>query len=251
MDHSLRDTIRAAGQEQVLRFLDQLDFAAQAARDPTAIPRFRTAGPTLSQRTRDSRLGRPGTPLDTTARHPTRCAGCSILAPVGPPAGGTGLARREGRRHSRRRWPGHATGLPPSQRHVPYRTRVRPFAIPDFDRAGTRLRADLPHIRSTVHHDQSRDARGDRRVSGGSSLVRASRRGCHRLLPGNHAGSGRATGRLLLADKDSLALAPDGHGGLLAALDAPRVPGPRGNGALSCSLSARSITRWSSSANPR
>lgn len=68
-----------------------------------------------------------------------------------------------------------------------------------------------------VYHDQSAEPRGDRGVFQGACVFRAGSGAGVLLHAGHHAAIGY-DGKLLLAEKDSLSLSPNGHGGTLLAL---------------------------------
>ena len=96
---------------------------------------------------------------------------------------------------------------------------------------------------SPATHDETREYLAEHALLWPAAAGRAD------FLPGDDAGRRCRSGRLLLADKDRLSLSPDGHGGMLAALDTSGALADMTGAAefASCSIS-RSTIRWCRSA---
>ena len=124
------------------------------------------------------------------------------------------------RRDPGRRRAGDPAGVRASQGHVLDRSGLGRHAVSDPARKDRRPVAGRRDADSAVPDDQPRHARRDARRSWRPTNTSAcrtttsacsARARCRRSTP--------QTGRLLLAEKHELALSPDGHGGMLAALE--------------------------------
>lgn len=128
-----------------------------------------------------------------------------------------------GRRDHRRRRFGDATGIRGAQGDVPHRARLLGQPVPDPCRedrgAGRRFGRPIPlYIMTSPENHQSTVDFFQAHDQFGLDHVRF-------FVQGQMPAVDRATGKVLLATRDHVALSPDGHGGTLAALAAP---GPDG-----------------------
>jgi UDP-N-acetylglucosamine/UDP-N-acetylgalactosamine diphosphorylase len=221
MDQSLRDTIRAAGQEQVLRFLGQLD---PAARERLEIQLRSLDFELLDQLFRNEHEAPDWADLARRSTPPPAIRLGAADAPFSPQlARGRGeQALRDGKVAAILVAGGQGTrlGFPRPKGMFP----IGPVSghslfqilIERVLATARTYHTSVPLfiMTSPATHDETVEYLADHHWFGLSAedvIVF-----CQGTMPALDA----RTGQLLLAGKDSLALAPDGHGGLLAALSA-------------------------------
>ena len=211
----LRAALSAHGQDSLLRFWDELDRDGRERLE-------------RDLRSLDLDLARPpgGDARAGAARRRWTSTGCVPSSPrrrrrQRPSRRASALRPRRGRRRHRGRRPGHAAGLRRAQGLLPDRPGHRPLALPDPLREGGGARP--PHGRTPPLYVMTSD---DNHAETEEFLTAHGWFGLEHLrlftqgtMPAVDAG----TGAVLLADRDRVALSPDGHGGTLRALPAGRL----------------------------